>query len=125
LSDLVNLQIIYCYENKLTQIKLPSGEKLAELYLSHNSFHQDLSFLSGLVGLKELRLGNNYFEGSLEHVKDLSKLEILYINDTDLDSGLEYLSESVRGFYCSNTPLVNVYSLEPYKNNNGSYKLKK
>jgi len=54
------------------------------------------------VNLKSLVLCNNPFTGSLEHLKGLSKLvECLNIDDTDIDSGLEYLPESIEKFYCS------------------------
>jgi len=31
----------------------------------------------------------------------MSKLELLYIDDTDIDSGLEYLPDSLKSFSCS------------------------
>jgi hypothetical protein len=100
LSDYANLESIYCQDNQLTQIKLPSGEKLEYLNLNQNNLQQDLSFLKGLVNLKELDLSNNPLYGSLEHLKGMSKLETLNIGDTDLDSGLECLPTSVREFEC-------------------------
>jgi len=55
-----------------------------------------------LVNLRELYLSGNKFTGSLEFLKDMNKLEELDINDTDIDSGLEYLPDSLeRGFNCS------------------------
>jgi hypothetical protein len=46
-------------------------------------------------------LYNNKFHGSLEPLKQMSKLKTLDISNTDLDSGLEYLPESVEEFNCS------------------------
>ncbi|CAJ0895596.1 9461_t:CDS:2, partial [Entrophospora sp. SA101] len=101
LSNCDNLERIDCSNNQLTQIKLPKGEKLKMLHLSNNNLSQDLFFLSGLVGLKELRLENNPFYGSLEPLKGMSKLEKLDISYTDIDSGLEYLPDSLEKFDCS------------------------
>ncbi|CAJ0901394.1 9365_t:CDS:2, partial [Entrophospora sp. SA101] len=78
-------------------------EKLEYLDLSHNNLHQDLSFLSSLVNLKNLYLNNNPLYGSLEYLKDISELRILDISNTDLDSGLEYLPDSIEEFSCSAT----------------------
>jgi Leucine-rich repeat (LRR) protein len=54
-----------------------------------------------LKSLKSLYLANNNFYGSLEPLKNLSEIQELDIRDTDIDSGLEYLPESVEKFYCS------------------------
>jgi hypothetical protein len=48
-----------------------------------------------------LWLGNNKFKGSLESLQNMSKLETLNINNTDIDSGLEYLPDSIKYFDCS------------------------
>jgi len=96
-----NLQRIDCSNNKLAQIKLFQIEKLEILYLNNNNLNQDLSFLSGLVGLKELYLCSNPLYGSLEYLSGMSKLEWLNISNTDLDSGLEYSPDSLKYFYCS------------------------
>src|SRR5207248_2474360 len=42
----------------------------------------------------------NRFTGSLESLKNMSKLNELDISNTDIDSGLEYLPDSVGFFYC-------------------------
>jgi hypothetical protein len=60
--------------------------------------------------LKDLYLGNNKFYGSLEYLKDLRVLKCLDITDTDIDSGLEYLPESVEYFGCSDN-VNSIYSL--------------
>jgi hypothetical protein len=51
--------------------------------------------------LKLLVLDNNPLYGSLEPLKDFRRLEILGIEDTDINSGLEYLPESIEHFKCS------------------------
>jgi len=98
---LPNLRKLVCYSNNLTALDLTNCENLETLYLSNNNLHQDLSFLSGLVDLRELRLENNPLYGSLEPLKEMNKVQKLNISNTDLDSGLEYLPESVEYFACS------------------------
>jgi len=43
----------------------------------------------------------NRFSGSLRPLQSLGKLKSLNISNTDIDSGLEYLPESVKDFSCS------------------------
>jgi hypothetical protein len=97
LTSCPNLEKIKCKHSHLTEIKLPiGGEKLRALDLSHNNFKQDLSFLSSLMNLDKLILNNNYFYGSLKPFKGLNELRQLNISSTDIDKGLEYLSENVQ-----------------------------
>jgi hypothetical protein len=95
LNSFTNLEELECSDNELTKLVISNCTKLRKVDCSNNKIHQDLSFLGKLVGLKELGLGNNLFYGSLEALKDMSELECLVISDTDIDSGLEYLPESV------------------------------
>src|SRR5436853_5805579 len=62
------------------------------------------------VGGKEVMIENdgttiskvyNRFVGSLEPLKNMSKLEVLSIYNTNIDSGLEYLPDSLEVFYCA------------------------
>jgi len=61
---------------------------------------------SNLVNLEELEVGNdnfnqgiyNRFVGSLKPLQNLSRLERFDIRNTELDSGLEYLPESIKVF---------------------------
>jgi hypothetical protein len=101
LSSCADLKEIHCQDNNLTEINLPQGKELEILDLSDNKFNQDLSFLKDLVSLKVLGLGNNKFYGNLEPLKNMDKLRWLDISNTDIDSGLEYLPESVEDFKCS------------------------
>jgi hypothetical protein len=43
----------------------------------------------------------NKFHGSLKPLQNLSKLKKLDICNTDVESGLEYLPESLEEIYCS------------------------
>ncbi|CAH1766990.1 24152_t:CDS:2 [Entrophospora sp. SA101] len=76
------LKILHCYDNKLTDLKLPSSaEQLTYLSLSNNNLSpRDLSMFSHLVNLEAL---------------------VIDISNTDIDSGLEYLPDSLKNFYCS------------------------
>lgn len=102
LSNCNQLYDINCSENGIEDIKFPyRTEQLTRLIIGCNNFsNQDLSFLNHLVNLKYLYLADNNFEGSLEFLKNMNKLEDLDISRTDIDSGLEYLSDSVKDFYC-------------------------
>ncbi|CAH1756533.1 15476_t:CDS:10 [Entrophospora sp. SA101] len=109
LQDCPNLKGICCHSNLLSNLDLSQNKKLEQLNIRSNNFtEQDLKFLSHLVNLRSLEIGNridkskridlkfyNRFVGSLELLKNLTRLEKLEIIDTDLDGGLEYLSDSV------------------------------
>ncbi|CAG8488149.1 15915_t:CDS:1 [Gigaspora margarita] len=43
----------------------------------------------------------NHIYDSLEPLKNLSQLKLLNIDNTDIDSGLEYLPDSIEKFWCS------------------------
>jgi hypothetical protein len=114
INDCPNLKILHCENNFLTELDLSCNEKLEDLILSDNDFsEQNLFFLSHLVNLYRLEIGNimnweevnpdifNCWVGSLEPLKNLTRLEILEISNTDLDSGLEYLPDSLISFDCS------------------------
>jgi len=136
-NHLDKLSTLYCESNKLAQLNLYSGnkierincrsnylrdlnflstlssERLSTLEIIDNSFpEQDLSIFSRFINLEKLFIGNfnekqisqgsyNHFIGSLESLKNLVKLKELGIDNTDIDSGLEYLPESIEKFYCS------------------------
>ncbi|KLL02867.1 MAG: hypothetical protein MRECE_40c006 [Mycoplasmataceae bacterium CE_OT135] len=124
LRDFVNLEILYCYDNQLTtlnltncrqlkriscssnnlsDLKLPysATEQLTSLNINNNNFSGDLSLFSHLVNLEWLWIGNNRFIGSLQPLQNLTKLKILDIRNTDIDSGLDYLPDSLEDFHCS------------------------
>jgi len=83
-------------------------EKLVELSLHTNDFaEQGLELFSKFVNLKRLFLDNcseerfkkneyNKFTGSLKPLQSLNNLELLSIGNTNIDSGLEFLPESLR-----------------------------
>ncbi|WNE40618.1 MAG: hypothetical protein mread185_000075 [Mycoplasmataceae bacterium] len=78
-------------------------DKLEELNLSDNNFHpNDLSDFENFHNLKRLEIGNeneerikdgyyNRFYGSLKYLWNMHRLNYLSIDETDIDSGLEYL----------------------------------
>lgn len=104
LTDFINLEELYCYCNKLTEIKFADGsvDKLRGLFIGNNNFpKQNLSFFSKFKSLRVLNLGNNNFFGSLKALENLLNLESLDISDTDIDDGLENLRGSkLEGIYC-------------------------
>lgn len=116
INNYSELEFINCSGNFLTDLDFLSAlssEKITNLYLKNNNIsEQDLSCFSKLVNLTTLLIGNsdeskikqgiyNRFTGSLEFLKDLTVLKRLDIRNTDIDSGLEYLPNSVKEFHCS------------------------
>src|SRR4051794_5785501 len=100
-----------CSYNQLIDIKFPITNNLEDLNLLDNRISSNLSCFSRFINIKKLFIGNtdddriqigiyNQFHGSLEPLKNLTKLEGLSINNTDVDSGLEYLPDSVKYFQC-------------------------
>jgi len=115
--DLTNsgkLEGLKCGNNYLERLALSplQTKQLTYLYAENNNFlSQDCSIFGKSVNLRELKIGNhdqtktnqgiyNCFTGSLEPLQNLGKLEYLDISNTDIDSGLECLPESVKVFSC-------------------------
>ncbi|CAG8558055.1 5893_t:CDS:1 [Funneliformis mosseae] len=106
-SKLTYLDVNY---NQIRDLSLPKNEVgLKYLNLLNNNLpEQDLNLFGKFINLKELHIGTigddsevyNHFHGSLEPLKFLTKLEMLSINNTDIDSGLEYLPTSVKNLRC-------------------------
>ncbi|CAG8835943.1 26187_t:CDS:2, partial [Racocetra persica] len=103
ITDCTNLKKLDCSNNQLTNLDLTNNKKLEILDIRINNFSkkQDLTFLSHLVNLEIGQGTCNYFTGSLEFLKNLNKLKKLDIDGTDIDSGLEYLPNSIEKFYCA------------------------
>lgn len=113
LSDFVNLEKLYCSDNELVGIdlSLTHPEKMTYLDIGNNNFApSDLSLFSKFINLKVLSIGadkeekiklNKYnrFYGSLEPLKSL-KLNTLDIRATDINEGLEFLSDSLDSILC-------------------------
>jgi len=135
-SDFINLEMLWCNNNQLTELILLSlpnltdlncannylinldflsqlnPEQLEELRISNNNFPvSDLTIFGSFTNLRVLDIGNeekekikqgiyNRFRGSLAPCQSLRKLKVLDIRNTDLNSGLEYLPDSLTRFYC-------------------------
>jgi len=118
LSDCNELQKIEGFDCNLTSINflntLPNPEKLINLDICGNNIAlSDLTCFSKFTNLKKLKIGSitggsdpssrerfakgiyNRFYGSLKPLQNLKELKKLSIANTDIDSGLEYLSESL------------------------------
>ncbi|CAI2192739.1 8145_t:CDS:1, partial [Funneliformis geosporum] len=104
ISNCKQLIELSCPNNDLKKLDLSNNCKLEKLDISNNKFsQQNLSFLSHLVNLKELKLGNsnsrekgksrdkNYFTGDLEPLKNMNKLELLSIRNTEISGSLKSL----------------------------------
>lgn len=115
INNLTNLEYFDCSNNQLNDINLTNlnPRKLTYLDISNNDFSsRDLTNFTKLVNLEYLSIGNdnkeriekgvyNRFYGSLEPLKNLVKLRTLYIPATDIDSGLEYLTDTIGTINCS------------------------
>jgi hypothetical protein len=113
LSDFVSLESLNCSNNLLTDVDLTglNQKKLESINLRNNNLSpRDLTCFSNFINLKEILIDTdnekraekgtyNRFRGSLEPLKNLTKLNKVIIANTDVDSGLEYLPESVRNVF--------------------------
>src|SRR5204863_6464376 len=103
---------INCCDNKLRELFFPfQSIRLNRLNLKNNNFpEQDLSIFRKFTNLRELRINNdnkekinqgvyNRFCGSLEPLQKMKDLYELDTSNTDISSGLTYLSENVIYFY--------------------------
>src|SRR5205809_4909499 len=83
---------------------------------NNNLNPSNLTIFSQFSNLEHLLIGNsgknkinqgiyNHFHGSLEPLKDLNKLDYLSISNTDIDSGFEYLPDSLIRIFDYNTEL--------------------
>jgi len=124
---------------------LPYPEKLTTLHSYNNDIQStNLEFLRSFTNLKDLTLGNNSeqegkekiqqsiynrFYGSLKPLERMSGLRYLYINNTDIDSDLEYLPDSINDFHCladlrKDAKVKTIYNLlQNIEGNNFSQKL--
>lgn len=102
LKNCSNVDWIIASDNNLTDIDVSSSkDKITSIYLNDNpQLKGDLNIFKGLKNLQILCLNNTAFVGSLESLQNLSELACLNIADTDIDSGLEYLPNSIEYFYC-------------------------
>jgi Leucine-rich repeat (LRR) protein len=103
LTDFISLEELYCYDNQLTRIEFADSifDKLRVLHVGNNNFFsQDLSLFSHFTKLEVLNLENNNFIGSLKVLKNLVNLRSLDISNTNIDSGLIYLSDQLESLFC-------------------------
>src|SRR6266487_2312967 len=111
INNCPNLSYLKVANNLLTNLTFLNNltlEKLTILSAHSNNFSEHtLEPFSKFTNLQQLFLDNcdkskfrkgiyNRFTGSLKPLQKLTRLEILSIGKTDIDSGLEYVPESLR-----------------------------
>ena len=106
ISTCLHLNTLCSFNNQITStdylVNLPNKEKLTFLSYNINRYvSQDLSFLREFTNLEVLYSGGESFYGSLEPLKNMTKLRDFDIQDTYIDSGLEYLPDSLEKIWCS------------------------
>ena len=101
LTNCLRLQILDCSINQLTTLRLPNpAQELVYLDLRNNLL-TDLSIFGHCLNCQELYCQNNPFSGLLQPLQSLNKLKKLGLENTNLDSGLEYLPNSLEGISLS------------------------
>jgi len=126
LRDFTNLEKLNCSYNQLTDLNLSGCQNLIELDCSNNEFtntnflrtipnqgkleklklndnqelKENLNFLTPLTALKVLNISNCPFAGSLKYLENMKELRTIILTNTDVDSGLDYLSDNCRELYC-------------------------
>jgi len=115
INDCLQLAELIFSSNLLTNFNFNTLDKvkLTRLELKNNRLSRcDLSELVPFVNLELVDIGSNdqrkidrgfynHFYGSLKSLKNLTKLKHLNIEATDIESGLEYLPQSLEKFYCT------------------------
>jgi len=114
ITELPNIKELSCWNNRITEINWDAlnPKNLAFLSVSNNNLSkQDLSCFSKFVNLEGLWIGTdvkdnlekksyNRFYGSLKPLQNLTRLKKLQIENTDVDSGLEFLPKSLEKIIC-------------------------
>ncbi|MCE8167820.1 MAG: HET domain-containing protein [Candidatus Moeniiplasma glomeromycotorum] len=110
-NQLTNLDLSGCPEitdlhldfNSLTNLDFLEGldsEKTKTISIMVNNISSDLTPFSRFVNLEVLFLQGNSFRSSLQPLQSLTKLKELNISNTNIDSGLEYLPDSLEYLHC-------------------------
>ncbi|CAG8467863.1 19080_t:CDS:2 [Racocetra fulgida] len=124
LSDFKNLEELRCYNNCLTTLNLSNLEQLEILWCSDNYLTQ-IPYIPNPEKITHLCISNNNINPSdltiFKPLKDLNKLEDLDISNTDIDSGWEYLPDSLETFYYKTDLRPNYLGLKPDEYNFANY----
>ncbi|WNE40901.1 MAG: hypothetical protein mread185_000358 [Mycoplasmataceae bacterium] len=114
------------FSNVVFLAQLPQPEKLEKLMFSNNCIQSTtLDFLTPFINLKELNISNCPFLGSLEPLKKMKNLQIINLINTDISSGLDYLSDNCRELHCDSNSknkskkLANILAKYLEERNNG------
>lgn len=108
LNNLPVLTIINCHNNPLIGFDFLTNcwKSLTYLNFNGNSLIGDLTPFSKFINCETIYLYNNPLTGSLAPLQNLSKLKGLSIDNTQINSGLEYLPESLEYFDCGENNLA-------------------
>jgi len=131
LSECKNLTDLNCSNNEFTSTdflkQLPNKDKLEKLNLSNNKFIGNLNFLTPFTKLKELNLSNCALAGSLAPLEKTKELRTIILTNTDIDSGLDYLSNNCHELCCNpdskskSKKLANILAKHLEEKNNEPY----
>jgi len=82
LSEFVNLEILYCSGNQLTDLRINNCLKLKKLQCGFNKLTS--LDLSDLEGLEEIQCNDNYLTNFVYSILNPDKLTFLNISDNNL-----------------------------------------
>ena len=118
IANCPQLKFLNTGNNCVTNLVIDYPKQLTSLGIHNNNFpSQDLSFFQHFTNLEDVWLGNNPFYGSLEPLKELKRLKNLDISHTNIDRGLEYLSERSEQIELqknTDSPEEVIQELQPY-----------
>lgn len=140
LSPINRLENFDCSNNKLVDLefleKIHDAYYLKKLNIGNNNFPptdiEKIKAFSFFINLEILNIGTddqerlsqgirNRFYGSLKALQHLTKLKILGIVATDIDNGLEHLTDGLQEIFAfpqnTNTQVIKIFEeLRPFNN---------
>src|SRR5271165_5939373 len=86
ISELLNLQVLYLYNNQITEIPATLGNlvNLQEVYLSHNQIKEIPAALSNLANLQRLYLSHNQIKEIPAALSNLANLQRLLLSNNQI-----------------------------------------
>ena len=101
ISKLSNLQLLFLYNNEISEIpeSITSLSKLQDLYLNSNQISEIPDSIASLSNLQKLYLSKNQISGIPDNIASLSNLQELYLSDnqiSEIPDNIGYLSNLQR-----------------------------